>query len=78
MQSRCGPATVNEDESPNIHLALTLGKEETRHGQKVPLRSQETCPGYIAISAENRNHAPDLGTISLFNSDHQFYPRARE
>jgi hypothetical protein len=26
--------------------------------------SQETCQGYIALSAENRNHALDLGTIS--------------
>jgi hypothetical protein len=40
-----------------------LGKEGLGTGNQVPLRSQETCPGYIALSAENRNHAPWPDTI---------------
>jgi hypothetical protein len=55
-----------------------LGKEGLGTGNQVPLRSQETCPGYIALSAENRNHAPGPGTISPFNFHPLLQPRAKE
>ncbi len=45
MQSRCGPATVNEDESSNIHSAVRPGKEEARQRQLVAASKPGDLPG---------------------------------
>src|SRR5487761_1487801 len=45
VQSRCGPATVNEDESPNIHSAFKPGKGEARHRKEGATSKPGDLPG---------------------------------
>jgi hypothetical protein len=75
VQSRCGPATVNEDESPNIHSAFRLGKEEARHRQQVATSKPGDLPGvqsnFLRRTETMRlTPAPSIRPIPVNSSDH--------
>ena len=75
MQSRCGPATVYEDESPNIHSALKLGKEEARHKEEGAASKPGNLPGvHSNFCGEQKPMrlipAPSTRHLPVISSDH--------
>jgi hypothetical protein len=75
VQSRCGPATVNEDESPNIHSAFMPGKEETRHREEGAASKPGDLPGvhsnFLRRTETMRlTPAPSIRPIPVISSDH--------